>query len=49
MAWFLTGMPGDRLGGCSAFSAQEEALAHGADPMTTTACTAQARGASPAD
>ena len=27
VAWFVTGMPGDRLGGRSAFSAAEEALA----------------------
>ena len=29
VAWFLTGMPGERLGGESAFSAEEEALARG--------------------
>ena len=27
VAWFATGMPGERLGGRSAFSAVEEALA----------------------
>jgi hypothetical protein len=27
--WFATGMPGERLGGRSAFSAVEEALAAG--------------------
>ncbi|GAA3920338.1 serine hydrolase domain-containing protein [Luteimonas lutimaris] len=47
VAWFLTGMPGDRLGGCSAFSAAEEALAHGGDPMTASACKGSA--ASPTD
>ena len=29
LAWFLTRMPDDRLGGRSAFSAEEESLAHG--------------------
>ncbi|MGY0556604.1 MULTISPECIES: serine hydrolase domain-containing protein [unclassified Lysobacter] len=29
VVWFVTGMPGDRLGGQSAFSAVEEALAQG--------------------
>ncbi|MGH8085096.1 MAG: serine hydrolase domain-containing protein [Lysobacter sp.] len=29
VVWFATGMPGERLGGRSAFSAVEEALAHG--------------------
>jgi CubicO group peptidase (beta-lactamase class C family) len=29
VAWFATGMPGERLGGHSAFSAVEEQLAHG--------------------
>ena len=29
VAWFATGMPGQRLGGRSAFSAVEEKLAHG--------------------
>lgn len=29
VVWFITGMPGDRLGGQSAFSAVEEALAQG--------------------
>src|SRR3546814_18844658 len=31
VVWFLTGMPGDRLGGRSAFSAAEEALAQEAE------------------
>ena len=31
VAWFLTGMPGDRLGGRSAFSAEEETLARGSE------------------
>ena len=32
VAWFLTGMPGERLGGRSAFSAAEESLAREAMP-----------------
>mgnify|MGYP000987581382 CR=1 FL=1 len=33
-AWYATGMPGERLGGRSAFSAVEEALARGAGPLS---------------
>ena len=32
VVWFLTGMPGERLGGRSAFSAAEESLADQATP-----------------
>ena len=48
VAWFFTGMPGDRLGGCSAFSAEEEALARGEDAMKATACAAPGQDRQPA-
>src|SRR5690606_25516535 len=39
VAWFATGMPPERLGGRSAFSAVEEALARGGSPLAD-ACVA---------
>jgi len=39
VAWFATGMPGERVGGRSAFSAVEEALARGESPLAD-ACVA---------
>jgi CubicO group peptidase (beta-lactamase class C family) len=41
VVWFATGMPGERLGGCSAFSAVEEALAHGDEATPAATCAAR--------
>lgn len=41
VVWFATGMPGERLGGCSAFSAVEEALAHGDEANATESTCAK--------
>jgi len=40
VAWFATGMPPERLGGRSAFSAVEEELARGGSPLAADACVA---------
>ena len=48
VVWFATGMPGERLGGCSAFSAVEEALAHGDEANATeNTCATRLPGKTP--
>jgi CubicO group peptidase (beta-lactamase class C family) len=43
VVWFTTGMPDERLGGCSAFSAVEEVLAHGDAAVASRAATCAER------
>ena len=43
VVWFATGMPEERLGGCSAFSAVEEVLAHGDAATASGAATCAER------